>query len=124
MKALVLGFIFSVIFSMLDFSSKCDSISNKVFRLHIIANSNSKQDQCLKMKVRDKLISQFGKDFRLLSDVSEAKDSVQKKIEQIKLTAQNEVRSQGYDYDVNAKVTKAYFPTRRYDQIILPAGLY
>jgi len=123
-KALALGLIFSVIFSVLDFSGKCESISNKVLRLHIIANSNSKEDQYLKIKVRDRLIEQFGEDFKLLSDVNEAKDNVQKKIEQIKIAAQNEVYSQGYNYKVDAKTSKTYFPTRRYNQITLPAGVY
>lgn len=66
-KAMAFGFIFSVMFSMLNFSSKCDSISEKILRLHIIANSNSKQDQLLKIKVRDRVLTQFGDDFRLTS---------------------------------------------------------
>ncbi len=123
-KALALGLIFSVIFSVLDFSGKCESISDKVLRLHIIANSNSKEDQYLKIKVRDKLMAEFGEDFKLLSNINEAKSNVQKKIEQIKIAAQNEVYSQGYNYKVDAKTSKSYFPTRKYNQITLPAGVY
>ena len=61
-KALICGFIISVLLSFVNFTGKCDKISEKVFRLHIIANSDSRDDQELKLKVRDRILNDFGKE--------------------------------------------------------------
>ena len=63
-KSLVCGFVISVLCSFINFSGKCDSISSKVFRLHIIANSDSVEDQSLKLRVRDRILKDYGFDFK------------------------------------------------------------
>lgn len=123
-KALIFGFLFSVTYSILGFSGRCESISNKVLRLHIIANSDSDEDQSLKLKVRDKILSEFGEQLGMNENFEEAKHEIQKKLNQINFVAGNEVHNNGFNYNVNVEVTNMYFNSRRYDNVILPAGFY
>lgn len=86
-------------------------ISSDIVRLHIIANSNSKEDQSLKLKVRDRLLNENFKDLK--HDLN--------KIEEV---CQEEILKNGYDYKVTADYGKFYFPNKTYDNITLPAGDY
>lgn len=123
-KALICGFIISVLFSFIGFSNKCESISNKVFRLHIIANSDSAEDQALKLKVRDRILNDFGSELKGVDDLISAEKITSENINKIKNLAQDEVNRNGYDYSVNAVITHMYFNTRHYGEITLPAGYY
>lgn len=123
-KALIFGFVFSVIVSMLNFSGKCESISEKILRLHIIANSDTCEDQTLKLKVRDGIINKFGSELEVYSNLEEAKQVAESKINEIEDFAKNVVHENGYDYPVKAEVTKMYFNIRRYKEVTLPAGFY
>lgn len=123
-KALIFGFVFSVIVSMLNFSGKCESISEKILRLHIIANSDSCEDQTLKLKVRDEIINKFGSELEVYSNLEEAKQVAESKINEIEDFAASVVHESGYDYSVKAEVTKMYFNIRRYKEVTLPAGFY
>ena len=121
-KAIITGLIFSILFSMINFSGKCDKISQKVLRLHIIANSDSEEDQLLKLKVRDAIISYFSKyDLKSLEDT---KIFTIKKIKKLESLAIDELNKNGYDYGVKAEILKKSFKTRIYENISLPAGRY
>lgn len=123
-KALICGFIISVLLSFVNFAGKCEKISEKVFRLHIIANSNSMEDQKLKLKVRDRILNDFGKELMYIEDLETSKKIVESNLERIKLIAKDEIEKNGYNYDVSAYVTDMYFDTRKYGKISLPAGYY
>ena len=55
-KSLCIAFVLTVIYSVIPFQAECEQISEEVFRLHILANSDSSEDQALKLKVRDALL--------------------------------------------------------------------
>ena len=58
-KALLIGFVIAILFSFTSFTAfaaQCEQIPNEVFRLHVLANSDSEEDQALKLKVRDRLL--------------------------------------------------------------------
>ncbi|MBR2735132.1 MAG: stage II sporulation protein R, partial [Clostridia bacterium] len=95
-KALISGFVISVICSCLGFFSRCDSISGKIFRLHIIANSDSAEDQALKLKVRDRILSDVGVELSAATDVIGAEHIAEGKLEEIENIAQDEVFKNGY----------------------------
>lgn len=121
-KSLILGLIFSILFSIVNFSSKCDIVREKVLRLHVIANSDSEEDQSLKFKVRNKVIEYFsGQNFKNLEEAK--KFSTENKIN-IQNLCQKEIYNQGFNYKVNVDISKYGFNTRIYDRIALPAGLY
>ena len=100
------------------------NISNGVFRLHVIANSDSKEDQDLKYKVRDKILEYV----KSISDgVSSKEDIIQvvnKNKDEIKEIAKNVISSEGFNYDVNINIGNFSFPTKYYGDISLPSGFY
>ena len=96
-KALAVGFIFSVVCSFLSFSGKCESISKKVLRLHIIANSNTYEDQNLKLKVRNEIIEKFSSNFSTYNNIEDVEKSIESKINEIKKVAEEVVHKNGFN---------------------------
>lgn len=123
-KALLCGFIISVACSFVNFSGKCDNISNKVFRLHIIANSDSEEDQSLKLKVRDRILKDFSNGSSEAKNMQEAEVLAKDNIERLQTSAQDEVYKNGYNYPVKAEIVNMHFNTRFYENVTLPAGNY
>lgn len=123
-KSLLCGLILSLLFSIVSFSGQCESISKKVFRLHIIANSDSVEDQELKLKVRNRILAQTKELFDTADSKYDAQKITEENLNEIIQIAQDEIRTNGYTYPVSAKVTNMHFNTRRYDTVVLPAGRY
>ena len=112
----------AVIFT--PFVAMSEDISENVFRLHIIANSDSKFDQDLKLKVRDKVL-QYTKDiYSGCKNIDDAVIVSQNNVKLINEVAQKTLAFYGSDYEVKTYVTKEYFTTRYYDDFTLPAGNY
>lgn len=108
----------------LTFDSSCSGIRDKVLRLHVIANSDSAEDQSLKYAVRDALL-QDGEDIFQGSDTAfEAEEKIGASLLTLKNTAEDTVENHGYGYDVSIEIAKTYFPTREYENVTLPAGYY
>lgn len=123
-KALITGFIFTFIFGFTAFANNCDNLSEKILRLHILANSDSKLDQELKIKVRDKIIEKSGEFLNDATDKISAQNLTVENLEFIKKIALDEIKNQGFNYPVKIEITNMYFPTRKYDDITIPAGKY
>ena len=100
------------------------NLTDNIFRLHIIANSDSTQDQDLKLKVRDSIIEYVEK---ITSDCTN-KDSVISVITEQKndlyTIANQVVKNNGYEYSINIEIGNFYFPTKYYGNISLPNGFY
>ena len=107
------------------FSNQCNGIREKMLRMHVIANSDSKEDQELKLKVRDAVLSK-GKDiFDGTVSATEAEEKIKPCISVLEQTAREVVINEGFDYDVEITVQEEYFKTRTYDNsVTLPAGNY
>ena len=100
------------------------NISEGVFRLHVLANSDSLEDQNLKYIVRDKVLEYINgislginqkEDFiKLITDQSD----------KIKEIAKQTILDNGYDYDVTVEIGNFAFPTKTYGDISLPASYY
>lgn len=106
------------------FIETSERISDDVFRLHILANSDNENDQALKLKVRDAVLEQGQNVFTQCSSLDEIIYSCENNIDLFKNTAEACIRQNGYDYAVNAYVDKEYFNTREYEEITLPSGIY
>lgn len=121
---------FAVIFGMLlalfvcfsGLASESESISDQVLRLHILANSDSEEDQALKLKVRDTILQEY--DFGKADNLSEAEAFVTDHLDEITNTAQQVVYQEGYDYPVHAELVNMFFDTREYEDFTMPAGRY
>ena len=99
-------------------------IANSVFRLHVIANSDSQEDQNLKYIVRDNLLKYMNELCVNCESKEEAINLVNENKDQFKTIALDTIKKQGYDYDVNINVGNFEFPTKYYGDISLPAGYY
>lgn len=124
-KAIIIALMFSVIVgSFSAFASECNNIRSSVLRLHILANSDSAEDQALKLKVRDRILSETGILFQNANNLSNAEDRVSESLDVVKQIAADEIQKQGYHYEVNAELCNMFFNTREYDGVTLPAGRY
>lgn len=115
-------FVFFSAYSYVTAVSK--NISDSVFRLHVIANSDSDEDQSLKLKVRDKLLVYMNS---LCSNTSSKNDAMRIANEHIgdfSKIAKDVISENGYDYDVEVSVGECDFPTKNYGDVSLPAGIY
>lgn len=101
-------------------SDLCES----VFRLHVIANSDSPEDQNLKYIVRDSLIEYMNSICKNCSSKQEAISIAKSHIDEFKQIALKTIVNQGYNYDVNITIGNFEFPTKNYGDISLPAGFY
>ena len=99
-------------------------ISESVFRLHVIANSDSKEDQDLKYKVRDSLLEYMNNICKDCSSKEEAISLVEQNKENFKKIAEDTIKNEGYSYTVNINIGNFEFPTKTYGDISLPAGFY
>ena len=99
-------------------------IASSVFRLHVIANSDSKEDQDLKYKVRDNLLKYMNKICKDCTSKEDAISLVEKNEDIFKQIALDTIRNEGFSYNVNINIGNFEFPTKNYGDISLPAGLY
>lgn len=123
--AVLAAFIITCVISTMSFASACEDIRSSVLRMHVVANSDSEEDQCLKLKVRDAVL-EAGKEY---FDNSESAAQAEEKLipvkDELEKVAQKVVEENGYDYDVKVNIGNAYFPTKTYDgEVTLPAGEY
>ena len=123
-KSLCIAFVLTVIYSVIPFQAECEQISNEVFRLHILANSDSEEDQSLKLRVRDSLLKYTDRLFSEAENSDEAERIARDNLESLRAVAQREVYANGYDYKVKAEVVNMYFNTRYYERYTMPAGMY
>ena len=102
-------------------SAISNNLSDSVFRLHVIANSNSASDQALKYLVRDNVL-EFVNSTSLANSKEELINSLD--LDSIREIAQNTVYDNGYAYPVSVELGNFEFPTKSYGDISLPAGFY
>lgn len=105
-------------------SAVSSNISNSVFRLHVIANSDSTEDQNLKYIVRDELIKYMNEISQNCTTKQEIINLAQKNISNFESIAKKTIQQNGYDYNISVEIGNFDFPTKSYGDITLPAGNY
>lgn len=101
-----------------------DQLSERVVRLHVLANSDGEEDQALKLKVRDRVLARATELLTQAGDRGEAETLLRSALPELEELAARELRASGCDYPVRAELTDTEFPTREYDGFTLPAGEY
>ena len=123
--SILIAFIFSVIFSnVLVFGNEYNRLKSNIVRVHILANSNSTTDQLLKYKIKDDIYFYLSKMLKDVKDKCEASKIINNNLGNILKIARKIIKDNNFNYDVNVALTRSYFPTRRYDGFVLPAGYY
>jgi stage II sporulation protein R len=100
------------------------NIYEDTIRLHILANSDSREDQELKILVRDGILSVYGERLRAAGSFEAAEGLVEKIIPEIEEYAEDIIKDAGYEYSVCAKLGQEWYETRDYDGFSLPCGYY
>lgn len=122
---LILGIIFTMFTSVINRTVEtANDIRSETLRLHIIANSDSEEDQNLKLKVRDAVLEATGELFAEVSGKTDAVAAAEHSSDDIRSIAENVIKNEGYDYSVQVEVTEMWFETRNYNNFTLPAGDY
>lgn len=123
--SILIAIIICGVFNVNAFSQQCENIREKMLRMHVIANSDSDEDQALKLKVRDAVLT-AGKDvFNGSVTSQEAERKISPHIDYLEKVALETIKNEGFDYKVKITIDKEYFNTRTYDNsVTLPAGYY
>ncbi len=122
--SVALGFIISVVGSIFSFGAECNKVRNEVVRLHILANSDSEEDQEVKLKVRDALLNSGDDLFNGKTNTENAEDIISKNEIKIKNIINNVLNENGFDYKSELYIVNEYFDSREYDGFVMPAGQY
>ena len=123
--SLLVALIICGVLNINAFSQQCESIREKMLRMHIIANSDSEEDQQLKLKVRDAVLLAGEKVFDGSITATEAEEKITPYIDYLENIALETIKNEGFDYNVKITVEKEYFNTRTYENsVTLPAGYY
>ncbi len=123
--AVLLGFVCSICIATLTKTAEtCTALEQNVLRLHILANSDTIDDQALKLKVRDRLLEETAIQFQDCDSFAETLELATESLPQLEILAREVVAENGYGYGVTAELVEMDFDARTYDEITLPAGTY
>lgn len=100
-----------------------EHMAEEVLRFHVLANSDSKEDQNLKMKVKDTVVSWMEEEMDTES-LAQTKAFIRSHLPQIEALAEETIQKEGYSYPVRASLEWTDFPEKTYGDITFPAGTY
>lgn len=127
MKKFTVAIILSLLFTFFvsAYSKKIEhNLSDNIIRLHIIAESDSQNDQAVKLKVRDRIIKEMSPVLSQSDDINKSKQIILDNMDKIKSIADDELRKNGFSYTAEAYLGESEFPTKVYNNITLPKGKY
>ncbi|NLZ47717.1 MAG: stage II sporulation protein R [Clostridiales bacterium] len=101
-----------------------NSISSKLIRFHVIANSDSEEDQNLKLKVKDEVLKYLAPELEKCTTIEESRQLLRDNDNKVKAIAEKVIRENGYSYEVKSELSKENFPVKTYGPITLPQGNY
>lgn len=109
---------------MSGFSKSCDEMYNNIIRIRVIANSDSEEDQALKLKVRDIVLENSKTLFNSGCSYDEALYIMDNNIDLLVSSVKSELDNLNFNDSIEAEIRDEYFETRVYDNFTLPAGKY
>lgn len=101
-----------------------EALSDKIIRFHVLANSDSQEDQELKLQVRDAVGAYLHRELAEADDAGDSRRIIRQDMRKIAEYAENMIKTQGYDYPVRAALVKTDFPEKTYGDFTFPAGKY
>lgn len=103
------------------------NLAKEVFRFHVLADSDSQEDQAVKLKVRDQVISYMKEEMKR-DQVEDSAEGTKKwaaeHLGELETISEEVIREEGYSYDASAQITRCYFPEKRYGDVTFPKGYY
>ena len=110
--------------SFARFQAVCRQVRADTLRLHIVANSDSAQDQELKLRVRDSMLQEVSALFEKVPDQAQAMQTARRQLPRLQAAAERAVRENGSRQQVRVRLVRMRFPTTHYEGFSLPAGEY
>ena len=101
-----------------------EDIVNEIIRFHVIANSDSEEDQNLKLKVRDKVIEFVSSSLKVCESLDDARNFLISNKSEIESIAKSVVDENGYSYNVTSTLSRENFPDKVYGDVVFPQGEY
>ncbi len=99
-------------------------IAGSLIRFHVRANSDSKEDQALKLKVKDRVVKYLEEELKQADTLDGARNILYYGIGEIEEIALSVIREEGFDYPVKVYFENDYFPLKTYGDMVFPAGEY
>lgn len=118
----LLAFLCSMIWLRQREENLAEQISPKILRFHVLANSNTKRDQELKMKVKSFLLEELSR--TNLDSKEDFVAYIQEQKEELVSSAESYMEDLGYPYKAQIEIAPCYFPTKSYGDLVLPCGTY
>lgn len=124
LTCLLLAFLLTMAGGRRNDEAMAARIAPEILRFHVLANSNSSQDQKLKLAVRTLLLDSIYKGLGERASLEETKAYVEKNKKGLENAAEAYMKEQGFDYSARMDLTKCYFPTKTYGDMVFPCGTY
>lgn len=99
-------------------------IAGEIIRFHVIANSDTEEDQALKLEVKEEILEYMQEFIGPAKNVDETRKLLTENQENIRILAEKIVREKGYEYKVQVFFDNRYFPVKTYGNYTFPPGIY
>ena len=99
-------------------------LAPQVLRFHVLANSDSGEDQALKIEVKSLLLGYLEDSLPADASLEETKHYIGEHLGELEQTAERYMREKGFSYSADARLTRCYFPTKIYGDLVFPSGEY
>lgn len=126
-EIIMIGIVAMITFiGILAYNSKntTDTLSNEMIRFHVVANSDTMEDQLLKQQVKDEIIHYMEPLLKKSKSIEETREIINMCLPNIKNVAREVVKKYGKEYEIYVNLDKANFPAKAYGDVILPSGEY
>lgn len=101
-----------------------ERLNEELIRLHVVANSDSGEDQAIKLRVRDTVVESLSDAMAEINDMDQARAYIEENLPQIQQAANDTLKALGCEETAVATLKEEVFDTRYYDTFTLPAGVY
>lgn len=101
-----------------------DEVKNELIRFHVIANSDTQEDQNLKLKIKNKVIDYLYPYLNASQSLEQSRKIIKDKMEEVKKLAEQVIKDNNYSYGVKTELSRENFPEKSYGKITLPQGNY
>ena len=124
LTCLLLAFLFTMAGQRQSDEAMAARIAPEILRFHVLANSDSDEDQQLKLRVRTLLLDSIYEKLGENASLDDTKEYVLANKDSLEQEAEDYMKAEGYDYPAHMEVTECYFPTKTYGDMVSPCGTY
>ena len=124
LTCLLLAFLFTMAGRRQSDEAMAARIAPEILRFHVLANSDSDEDQQLKLRVRTLLLDSIYEKLGENASLDDTKEYVLANKDSLEQEAEDYMKAEGYDYPAHMEVTECYFPSKTYGDMVFPCGTY